>query len=60
MEYLPYIAYRIDVKFWEANGDDNKTKVKDMKDLIKKNFDKRYKLVIGCGEEGMGYTNTGF
>lgn len=59
MECLLHIAYRMDIKSWQAKGDENKKKVKDKKEAIQEAFRRSTGLLLDVVKQGSGNTNTG-
>jgi hypothetical protein len=61
-EYFLHVAYQLDIKKWQACGDDDGRKVKQHKELVHKKFRSEMALLVdqakpgGCGSANDGNT----
>ena len=51
-KYFLHVAYRLDIKKWQARGDDDRRKVKKRKALIQKKFSSEISLLVGQAKPG--------
>lgn len=59
MECLLHISYKMEVKSWQAKGDDMKQKVKLRKESIQEAFRRATGMLLDVVKQGSGNTNTG-
>lgn len=58
-ECLLHISYRLDIKKWQARGDDDKSSVQQRSEEIKKKFKNQMGLIVDKPKPGYGNTNDG-
>jgi hypothetical protein len=51
-EFFLQVAYRLDIKKWQAHGDDDRQKVKKCKELIQKKFRSEMGLLVDQAKPG--------
>lgn len=58
-ECLLHVAYRLDIKKWQARGDESKASIAKRKLEIQQNFREKLGLIVDVAKQGGGTTNDG-